>query len=149
MTKVATKQSKVASSWPPCFSCASHSGVKRCDVLAGQGGQFGHYPGTGSPALPVFMKRDAQHQPRSLCNLIHAVFTRLKAIRAADTNQTVASAEQHGVAQARRDHPPARLLALRHIAEEELTTAKSLLPGHFHDRAENHRHLDREVHRPA
>ena len=49
------------------------------------------------------MERDAQDHAVPMCDRVHAVLDGLQAVRPADVYQPIAGAEQHRVAQARRD----------------------------------------------
>src|SRR5262245_45511306 len=82
-------------------------------------------PATRAHAATL-LERHTKGASRAGRDASRAVFHRLQAVDITDANQPVARAKEHRVAQPSRDLPPARLLPLRHIAEQELAAAKTV-----------------------
>src|SRR5947209_7084021 len=75
---------------------------------------------------PILVERHAEYEAMAGGDRRHAVFDRLQAVDAADAQEPVTGAEEHYVAEPRRDLPTAGLLACRHVAEEKLTAVEAV-----------------------
>ena len=71
------------------------------------------------------MERHAEHEPSACGDWPSAVFDRLQSYDATCADETVASAEQHRIAEAKHDFPAERLPTFGKIAEQELASLKA------------------------
>ena len=71
------------------------------------------------------MERHAEHEPSAYGDWAGAVLDRLQSDDATRANETVASAEQHRIAETEHDFTAARLSSLWRIAEQKLASLKA------------------------
>jgi hypothetical protein len=76
--------------------------------------------------IPVLMKRQSQHQPRSGGDALDAMFDRLQAMGAADRHQPGASAKQDHIAQSSRNFTAACPGPFGDIAQDEFAALESI-----------------------
>src|ERR1700722_20157299 len=97
----------------------------------------------------ILMERHAEHEPCARRDWGSAMLDRLQSYDATRANETVASAEQHRIAEAEHDFPAERLSSFGRIAEQELASLKALCVWvlQVDTRAQDNSQLDREEHR--
>src|SRR5437870_2897189 len=106
----------------------------------------------GVPACETSPTRVRESYTLQKCRsyLHKKVFTmvRLQSYGAAHAHETVASAEQHRIAEAEHEFPAERLSSFGRIAEQELASLEALCVRVLQvgTRAQHHRQLDREEH---
>jgi hypothetical protein len=73
----------------------------------------------------ILMERHAEHEPCARRDWGSAMLDRLHSYDATRANETVASAEQHSIAEAEHDFPAERLSSFGRIAEAAPRTIRS------------------------
>src|SRR6516162_8366169 len=94
------------------------------------------------------MERHAEHKPSTRRDWGSAVLDPLQSYDATRANETVASAEQHRIAEAEHDFPAERLSSFGSIAKQELAALETLCVRVLRvaARAQHHGQLDRKEH---